>query len=127
MTGVQTCALPIPSSEQYVVTLAVEDLNSGVKDVSLTGNTQFTCEQGGQMEKKKYDLDPQDTKAVPDNENKVPVRASLVYVVDLNKWGCKENWTFGGGTISLAGKGHNYVNGAGTKTLRVNLKRQSAP
>jgi hypothetical protein len=109
------------------VTLAVEDLNSGVKDVSLTGNAQFTCEQGGQVEQKKYDLDPQDSKAAPDHENKVPVRASLVYTVEVNKWGCKENWLFGGGTISLTGKGHNFLNGAGMKTLRINLKRQPSP
>lgn len=120
-------SIDVPSSEQYVVTLAVEDLDSGVKDVSLTGHARFTCEQGGQVEEKQYDLEPQDTKAMPDHENKVPVRASLVYIVELNKRGCKENQTFGGGMVSLAGKGHNFVNGAGMKTLRFNLKRQALP
>jgi len=28
----------VPAGEQYIVTLAVEDLNSGVKDVTLNGN-----------------------------------------------------------------------------------------
>jgi hypothetical protein len=117
-------SVDVPSSEQFVVTLAVEDLNSGVKEVSLTGNTRFTCEQGGQVEEKKYDLEPQNQKAIPDHENKVPVRASLVYSVDVNKHGCKEKWTFGGGTISLVGKGQNFVNGNQMKTLRLNLQRQ---
>lgn len=31
-------SIDVPSGEQYVVTLAVEDLNSGVKDVTLSGN-----------------------------------------------------------------------------------------
>jgi len=113
----------VPSTEQYVVTLAVEDLNSGVKEVTLSGNVRYTCEKGGQVEAKKYDLDRQVQTAAPDQDNKVPIQAALVYSVELNKHGCNEYWTFGGGTISLVGKGQNFVNGAQTKTLRLNLKR----
>src|SRR5512143_362237 len=40
-------SLKMPFGEQYVVTLAVEDLNSGVKDVTLSGDVHFTCLQGG--------------------------------------------------------------------------------
>jgi hypothetical protein len=43
-------SLDVPAGEQYIVTLAVEDPNSGVKDVTLNGNVQYTCEQGGQVE-----------------------------------------------------------------------------
>jgi hypothetical protein len=120
-------SVQVASTDQYVVTLVVEDLNGGVKDVSLTGNAQYKCEQGGLVEEKKYELERQDQKGVPDHENKVPVRASLVYSVDLNKHGCKEMQTFAGGTLSLVGKGHNFVNGAGMKTLRVQLQRQLSP
>ena len=116
--------IDVPSNEQDVVTLAAEDLNSGVKEVTLSGSVQYTCEKGGQVEAKKYDLDRQVQTAAPDQENKVPIQASLAYSVELNKHGCKEYWTFGGGTISLVGKGQNFVNGAQTKTLRLNLKRQ---
>lgn len=114
----------VASTEQYVVTLAAEDLNSGVKELTLSGNVQYKCEQGSQTDAKKYDLDQQIQKATPDHENKVPIKASLVYVVELNKHGCKENWTFGGGTVALVGKGQNFVNGTQTRTLRLNLKRQ---
>ena len=31
-------SIDVPSSDQYVLTLLVEDLNSGVKDVTLSGN-----------------------------------------------------------------------------------------
>jgi hypothetical protein len=117
----------VASTDQYVVTLAAQDLDSGVKDVSLTGHVQYTCEQGGQVEEKQYDLEPQAQKAIPDHENKVPVSASLVYSVDLNKHGCKEKQTFGGGTVSLVGKGQNFVNGTGMKTLRIHLQRQPSP
>lgn len=120
-------SIDVPSSEQYVVTLAVEDLNSGVKDVTLSGNVHYTCEQAGQVEDKNVPLETQETKPIPDQENKVPVRASLVYVVEFGKAGCKENWRFGGGQLSLAGKAHNFVGGAETRTLHFNLKRQPSP
>ncbi len=115
----------VQPAEQGLVTLAVEDPESGVKEVTLTGKVEYTCSQGAQTEAKKYDLEPQTQKAEADQFNKVPVSASLVYVVELNKHGCKENWNFGGGTISLVGKGQNFVNGAQMKTLRLNLKKQS--
>lgn len=111
-------------SEQVVVTLAVEDLNSGVKDVTLSGSAQYACEQGGQVENNKFQLETQEAKPTPDHENKVPVSASLVYTVDLGKYGCKEKWRFAGGKVSLVGKGHNFVNGAAMKTLHFNLKMQ---
>jgi len=116
-------SLDVPASEQYVLTLAVEDLNSGVKDVTLNGNVQYTCEQGGQVENKKFPLETQEMKPTPDQENKVPVTASLVYAVEFGKMGCKENWTFGGGKLSLVGKAHNFVGGAEMRTLHVNLKK----
>lgn len=116
--------LDVPADEQYVVTLTVEDLNSGVRDVTLNGNVQYTCEQGGQLENKKFSLEPQETKPTPDQENKVPVTASLVYAVEFGKMGCKENWTFGGGKLALVGKAHNFVGGAEMRTLHVNLKKQ---
>jgi hypothetical protein len=116
-------SIDVPSGEQYVVTLAVEDLNSGVKDVTLIGNVQYACEQGGQVENKKFPLETQETKPTPDQENKVPVRAVLVYAVEFGKMGCKENWAFGGGKLSLVGKAHNFVGGAEMRTLHVNLKK----
>ena len=116
-------SLDVPPGEQYVVTLTVEDLNSGVKDVTLNGNVQYTCEQGGQGENKKFSLEMQETKPIPDHENKVPITASLVYAVEFGKMGCKENWTFGGGKLSLVGKAHNFVGGAEMRTLYVNLKK----
>jgi hypothetical protein len=69
--------LAVQSSEQVVVTLIVEDLHSGVKDVSLGGEGQYACELGGQVEKKVVKLEQQDTTRIPDHENKVPVKASL--------------------------------------------------
>ena len=117
-------ALDVPSSDQYMVTLAVEDLNSGVKDITLSGNVHYTCEHGSQVEDKKFSLETQETKPAPDQENTVPVRASLVYVVEFGKMGCKENWTFGGGKLSLVGKAHNFVGGTEMRTLHVNLKKQ---
>ena len=117
-------SIDVPSSEQYVVTLAVEDLNSGVKDVTLSGNVQYACGQGSQVEEKKFPLETQETKPTPDQENTVPVRASLVYVVEFGKRGCKENWMFGGGKLSLVGKAHNFVGGAMMRTLHFNLKKQ---
>ena len=117
-------SLDVPADEQYVLTLDVEDLNSGVKDVTLSGNVQYACEQGGQIENKKYPLETQETKPTPDQENKVPVTASLVYAVEFGKMGCKENWTFGGGKLSLVGKAQNFVGGVEMKTLHVNLKKQ---
>lgn len=117
-------SIDVPSDEQYVVTLAVEDLNSGVKDVTLSGNVQYACKQGGQVEDKKFPLETQKTNPTPDQENNVPVRAALVYAVEFGKMGCKENWTFGGGKLSLVGKAHNFLDGAGMRTLYFNLKQQ---
>jgi len=117
-------SLDVPAGEQYVLTLVVEDLNSGVKDVTLNGNVQYTCEQDGQVENKKFPLETQETKPTVDHENKVPVTASLVYAVEFGKLGCKENWTFGGGKLSLVGSAHNFLGGAEIGTLHVNLKKQ---
>lgn len=117
-------SLSVAPGELYVVTLTVEDLESGVKEVSLTGSADYKCEQSGQVEEQKYQLEPQEQKAAPDFENKVPVRASLTYSVDLSKHGCKEHQRFGGGTVSLTGKGQNFVNGGGTNTLRIDLQPQ---
>ena len=119
-------SLEVPSSDQFVVTLAVEDLNSGVKDVTLSGDVHFTCAQGGQVENKKFQIENQETKPVPDQENKVPVRASLVYVVEFGKSGCKENWLFSGGQLTLVGKAHNSLGGAASRTLNFTLKKQPA-
>lgn len=117
--------IEVAGSDQYVVTLMVEDPESGVKNASLTGHVQFKCELGGQVEEKKYDLEPQETKTTPNHENQVAVSVALTYVVEFNKRGCKELETFAGGTLSLTGKGHNSVNGGATKMLRMNLKRQT--
>ena len=117
-------SLDVPAGEQYVVTLAVEDLNSGVKDVILNGNVQYVCEQGGQIENKKFPLETEETKLTPDQENKVPVTASLAYAVEFGKMGCKDNWIFDGGKLSLVGKAHNFVGGAEMRTLHINLKKQ---
>jgi hypothetical protein len=118
--------LDVPSNEQVIVTIAVEDLQSGVKDVSLDGEGQYACELGGQTEKKAVKLEQQNTTRIPDHENKVPVSASLSYTVEFGKMGCKEAERFAGGKLSLVGKGHNFVNGAGTKQLHFDLKKQSA-
>lgn len=117
----------VAPGDLYVVTLTVEDLESGVKEVSLTGNADYKCEQGGKVEEKKYQLEPQTQKASPDLENKAPVTASLTSSVDQSKHGCTEHQRFGGGTISLTGKGQNFVNGGGTKTLRINLQPRPSP
>jgi hypothetical protein len=116
----------VEASDQYVVTFAVEDQDSGVKDASLTGHVQFKCEASGKVEEKKFDLELQETKTIPNHENKVAVSAALTYVVEFNKRGCKELETFGGGVVSLTGKGRNCVNGAGMKSLRLTMKRQTA-
>lgn len=116
----------VGGSDQYVVTFTVEDQESGVKDAALTGHVQYKCELGGQVtDDKKFDLEPQETKTIPNHENQVAVSAALTYVVEFNKRACKELETFGGGTLSLTGKGHNSVNGGGMKTLRMNLKRHT--
>jgi hypothetical protein len=115
----------VAGSDQYVVTLMVEDQDSGVKDASLTGHVQFKCELGEKVEEKKFDLEPQETKTTPNHENQVAASAALTYVVEFNKRGCKELETFGGGTLSLTGKGHNSVNSGEMKTLRMNMKRQT--
>ena len=117
-------SVDVPSSDQYVVTLAVEDLNSGVKDITLSGNVHYVCEHGGQVEDKNFLLETQEAKPTPDQENKVPVTAVLVYAVEFGKTGCKENWMFGGGKLSLVGKAHNFVGGAEMRTLYFNLKKQ---
>lgn len=118
--------IEVAASDQYVVTFIVEDQDSGVKDAALTGHVQFKCELNGKVDEKKFDLEPQETKTVSNHENQVAVSAALTYVVEFNKRGCKELETFGGGTLSLMGKGHNSVNGGGVKTLRMNLNRQTA-
>lgn len=115
----------VAGNEQYVVIFAVEDQDSGVKDAALTGHVQYKCELGEKVAEKKFDLELQETKTIPDHENKVAVSAALTYVVEFNKRGCKELETFGGGSLSLTGKGHNSMNGGGMKTLRMNLKRQT--
>jgi glutamine cyclotransferase len=112
----------VAPGDLYVVTLAVEDLESGVKEVSLTGNADYKCEQGGKVEEKKYQLEPQTQKASPDYDKKVPVKAELTLSIDESKHGCMEHQRFDGGTISLTGKAQNSLNGGGTKTLRVNLQ-----
>lgn len=117
-------SLDVPAGEQYIVTLAVEDPNSGVKDVTLNGSVQYMCEQGGQVENKNFQLETQGTKPTPDQENKVPVTASRVYAVEFGKMGCKESWTFGGGKLSLVGKPDNLVGGAEMKALHIGLKKQ---
>ncbi|HSQ50268.1 MAG TPA: hypothetical protein VLL94_03265 [Nitrospiraceae bacterium] len=117
-------SIDVAASDLYVVTLAVEDLDSGVKDVTLSGNVQYTCQQGGQTENKKFALETQETKPTPDEAGRVPVRGSLVYPVEFGKMGCKEFWTFGGGKLSLVGKAHNSVGGADMRTLYINLKKQ---
>ncbi|HLZ34725.1 MAG TPA: hypothetical protein VKP13_11950 [Nitrospira sp.] len=118
--------LEVKPGEQVVVTFAVEDLESGVKSVTLGGEGEFACELGGKSEKKTVHLEPQQTSPLPDHENKVPVRAGLTYAVDFAKSGCKEAETFGGGTLSLAGTGQNFSHGTAAKTLHVDLKKQTA-
>src|SRR5215510_8799931 len=53
--------LDVPPNEQVIVTIAVEDLQSGVKEVSLGGEGQYACELGGHTEKKAVKLEQQDT------------------------------------------------------------------
>ncbi|MGC4095593.1 MAG: hypothetical protein QM706_00605 [Nitrospira sp.] len=116
----------VSGSDQYVVTFTVEDQESGVKDAALTGHVHYKCELGGQVtDDKKFDLEPQETKTIPNHENQVAVSAALTYVVEFNRRACKELETFGGGTLSLTGKGHNSLNSGGMKTLRMNLKRHT--
>jgi len=119
--------LDVPSHEQVIVTIAVEDLQSGVKDLSLGGEGQYECELGGHDEKKAVKLEQQDTTRIPDHENKVPVSASLSYTVEFGKMGCKEAERFAGGSLTLVGKGHNFLNGAATKKLHFDLKKQTSP
>src|SRR5215475_4553962 len=63
----------VPSNEQVIVTIAVDDPQSGVKEVSLGGEGQYACELGGQTDKKTVKLEQQNTTRIPDHENKVPV------------------------------------------------------
>jgi hypothetical protein len=116
-------SLDVPANEQYVVTLAVEDLNSGVKHVTLSGNVQYVCEQGSQGETKRFILETQETKGVPDEKDTVPIRAALAYPVEFGKMGCKEFWKFGGGKLTLSGTAYNFVGGAEARTLFINLKK----
>jgi len=117
----------VPSNEQVIVTIAVEDPQSGVKDVSLSGESQYACELDDHTEKKAVKLEQQDTTRIPDHENKVPVSASLSYTVEFGKMGCKEAERFAGGKLTLIGKGHNFLNGAATKKLHFDLKKQTSP
>ena len=117
-------SLDVKPSELLVVTLAVEDLHSGVQEVTLNGTAQLTCELGGHVEPQKFSLEPQDAKRTPDHENTVPVRDALAYTVEIGKYGCKDQWRFTGGTVSLVGTGKNFVGGATRKTLQVHVKRQ---
>lgn len=88
--------IEVAGSDQYVVTLMVEDPESGVKNASLTGHVQFKCELGGQVEEKKYDLEPQETKTTPNHENQVAVssidlcrrvqQARMQRAGDLRRW-----------------------------------------
>lgn len=118
--------LEVKAGEQYVVTLAAEDLESGIKNLTLTGEGSYACELGGKSEKKSVQLEPQQTSPLADHENKVPVRAGLTYAVDYAKSGCKEAETFGGGTLSLAAKGQNFANGTAAKKLQIIMKKQAA-
>lgn len=118
--------LEVKAGEPYVLTLAVEDLESGVKSVTLAGEGEYACESGGKSEKKPVRLEPQQTAPLPDHENKVPVRAGLTYAVDFARSGCKEAETFGGGTLSLVGKGENFAKGVAGKKLQVDLKKPTS-
>jgi hypothetical protein len=119
--------LDVQASEQVVVTIAVDDPQSGVKDVSLGGEAQYACELGGKADKKAIKLEQQDTTRIPDHENKVPIKAALSYTVEFGKMGCKEAERFAGGKLTLVGKGHNFLNGAATKKLHFDLKKQTSP
>jgi len=83
-------SIDVPSGEQYVVTLAVEDLNSGVKDVTLSGNVQYACEQGGQVENKKFPLETQETKPTLDQENKGPSEPHLSMPWNSARWDARK-------------------------------------
>lgn len=120
-------SLDVPWTEQYVVTLVAEDPESGVKDVTLSGEVQYVCRQGGQVEEKEFPVETQEMKPMPEQENKAPIRASLVYVVEFGKSGCKEQWVFGGGKLSLSGKAHNGLGGTETRTLLFQLHKQASP
>ena len=83
-------SIDVPSSDQYVLPLLVEDPNSGVKDVALTGNVQYVGEQGGQVENKKFPLETQETKPTSDQESKVPITASLAKPWNSARWDVKK-------------------------------------
>jgi len=116
-------SLDVPSDQPYRIALAVEDFESGVKSVTLGGEVQYACDKDGQVDNKQYGLQTQKTKPEPDPENKVPIRASLVYVAQFGKMGCKEFWTFGGGNLTLVGKAQNSAGGIDQRTLHVQLKK----
>ncbi len=115
--------LAVPAGEQYVLTLAAEDLDSGVTNVTLGGDVRYSCLKDGQAEAKQYALESQEMKPVPVQEQTMPVRASLVYVVEFGKMGCKEFWTFGGGQLTLIGKAQNAVGATTQRTLHVQLNK----
>jgi hypothetical protein len=116
-------SLDVPSDQQSIITLAVEDLESGVKSVTLSGQIHYACAKDGHIENKQYALETQEAKPMVDQENKVPIRASLVYVVEFGKMGCKEFWTFGGGNLTLVGKAQNSLGGTNQRTLHVQVKK----
>jgi len=116
-------SLDVPADQSYNITLAVEDFESGLKSVTLGGEVQYTCEKDGQVDNKQYGLQTQKTKPEPDQDNTVPVRASLVYVVQFGKMGCQQSWTFGGGNLTLVGKARNSADGIDQRTLHVHLKK----
>jgi hypothetical protein len=116
-------SLDVPSDQPYRIALAVEDFESGVKSVTLGGEVQYGCVKDGEVDNKHYGLQTQKTKPEPDQHNTVPVRASLVYVVQFGKMGCQESWTFGGGNLTLVGKVQNSAGGIDQRTLHVQLKK----
>lgn len=116
-------SLDLPSDQPYKITLDVEDLESGVKIVTLGGEVEYACVKDGEVDKKHYGLPTQKTKPEPDPDNQVPIRASLVYVVEFGKMGCKESWIFGGGNLTLVGKARNSAGGIDQRTLHVHLKK----
>ena len=119
-------SLDVPSDQAYKITLAVEDLESGVKSVTLAGEVQYACVKDGEVDKKQYGLLTQKTKPEPDPDNRVPIRASLDYVVEFGMIGCEEFWTFGGGNLTLVGKAQNSAGGINQRILHVHLKKPAS-
>ena len=69
--------IEVAGNEQYVVTLMVEDQDSGVRDAALTGHVQYKCELAEKVEEKKFDLEPQETKTTP---NHLCLRSAVQHV-----------------------------------------------